>query len=192
MKKSSEENKNIRIGLIGEAILGVLVAGTVVSVFALFPGVALAIGPFIKKKKRFPRQVIVKSLDSLIATGLVKRVKSPNGVVVLRLTKKGSWEALLRHRTLPTATQEKNDWDKMWRLVIFDIPNEKNRKRSDLRRAVSMYGFKQLQKSVWVYPYECDDFVQLLKSHLDVSRDVLYMKVTYIENDRHLRKEFDL
>ncbi len=80
----------------------------------------------------------------------------------------------------------------LWRVIIFDVPQTKSKLRHELRRAVKLYGFKMIQQSVWVYPYACDDFVGILKKHLGLSHDVLYMKVAFIENDKQLRKEFEL
>jgi phenylacetic acid degradation operon negative regulatory protein len=96
---------------------------------------------------------------------------------------------MIRHGILGS---NKMVWDGIWRVVVFDVPNEKTKVRNELRRAMKLYGFKLLQRSVWVYPYKCNDFTALLKSHLGTSNDVLYMEVKYIENDRLLRKEFAL
>ncbi len=193
MKKLlNKAGRNVRIGLVGEAILATLVVGVAVSTLVVFPGVAYIIAPFIKKKRYSPRQAISRNIDSLIKSGLVKQTKDVKGNPALKLTKRGVWEAMLRHHKMPSLPHHKKVWDKTWRMVIFDIPNEQNRKRSDLRRALYMYGFRSIQKSVWVYPHECDNFITLLKSHLGVARDVLYLKVSYIENDRHLRHEFSL
>lgn len=192
MKSDKKQERAVRIGHIGVVILGVLAVGTFITTAALFPGVAHIIAPFVRKKKYSPQQAIKRNLETFIRLGLVRSVTTPNGEPALRLTKKGTWEAMLRHGTLPTFTKENPKWDSVWRVVIFDVPNKKNRKRNDLRRAMLMYGFKPIQKSAWVYPYECDGFIALLKSHLGITSDVLYMKVSFIENDRHLRKEFNL
>lgn len=185
-------NKRLRIGPIGTAILGTIaLTGFVVGV-AMLPGIAHIVGPFIKKKKRnTPIQMrhVEKNINSLVSHGLIKVTYSKNGERVLSLTPKGKFEALLRHGVY---TQQKKKWDKVWRVVIFDVPNTKSKTRIELRKAIRQYGFKVLQKSVWVYPYECDDFIAVLKGHLEVSQDVLYMKVQYIENQKHLEKEFGL
>jgi len=192
VKNISERTQVVRVGYIGEAILGILAVSAVITTAAMLPGVAYVIAPFIKKKKYSPPQAIKRNLETFIRLGLVENVRNKDGEPSLRLTKKGQWEAMLRHRAFPKALKQEKKWDKMWRVVIFDVPNVKNKKRSDLRRAMQMYGFKPIQKSAWVYPYECDDFISLLKSHLGISSDVLYMKVSYIENDRHLQNEFGL
>ncbi len=192
MKKVGLMKRNIKISPIGEAILGVVAVGTIITVAAMFPGVAYIIAPFLKKKKYSPRQAITRNLESLIKAGLITRTRNANGDIVLKLSKKGTWEAMIRHNVLPTFKNERKDWDTLWRVVIFDVPNVRNKERGDLRRAMRMFGFKPLQKSAWVYPFECDNFIALLKSHLGIANDVLYMKVSYIENARHLRKEFQL
>ncbi|OGF62017.1 hypothetical protein A2926_01490 [Candidatus Giovannonibacteria bacterium RIFCSPLOWO2_01_FULL_44_40] len=44
-------------------------------------------------------------------------------------------------------------WDGKWRIIIFDIPEKLRGKRDLLRRELVGFGFKQLQESVWAYPY---------------------------------------
>ncbi len=177
-----------KIGKIGEAILlGVAGAGAI-SILILFPGMAHLIAPFIKKKS-FRKRDIQKNLDSLVRSGLLKMQIGSQGKMKLELTRKGKWEAFLRYKSQDTV---KDKWDGIWRVVIFDVPISKNKIRRELRRAMLLFGFKMLQQSVWVYPHACDDFITLLKTNLGVSNDVLYMKVRHIENDIHLRKEFNL
>ena len=50
----------------------------------------------------------------------------------------------------------------------------------------------RLQDSVWVYPYDCEDIIGLLKTDIGVGKDLLYMIADEIENDRHLRENFGL
>jgi len=53
-------------------------------------------------------------------------------------------------------------------------------------------GFVRLQNSVWVYPYDCEDLVKLLKADFRIGREVLYVIADSIENDMWMRKEFSL
>ena len=43
-------------------------------------------------------------------------------------------------------------WDGHWRLVIFDIPRERNAERAWLRRYLRSRSFGYLQNSVWITP----------------------------------------
>ena len=192
-KREKQPKKRIltpKISPVGKVILSsIAVAGTI-SLFALLPGLGHIIGPLLKKRKYSTKQSITRNLASLVRTGLVKRSISKEGKVQLSLTTKGKWEAFLRQAEFKDAKDKK--WNGVWRVVIFDVPVTKNKLRRELRRAMMLYGFKMLQQSVWVYPYACDDFIALLKAHLGVANDVLYMKVSYIENDKHLKKEFGI
>lgn len=181
------QDKRLKIGPIGEAVLASVAVVGIVTVAGLFPGIAVAIAPFIKKKKYSPKQATEKTIDSLIRNGLLKKTVTQGGEVRVELTKKGKWEVLLRSHSDKTSSVV---WDGVWRIVIFDVPQTKANIRVELRRAMRLFGFKMLQQSVWVYPYPCDDFIKVVKSHLGVSNDVLYIKTNYIENDKHLRKEF--
>ncbi len=188
IKKVKKERKP-RIGHVGQAILGSIAVVGFVSVVALFPGMTCAFAPFIKKKTQPRKQRVESSIETLIQSGLVRKSIRPDGEVILLLTEKGKWEALLHSKSMDAHNDK---WDRLWRVVIFDVPQSKNKIRNELRHAMRLYGFKILQQSVWVYPYACDDFVEILKKHLGVSQDVLYMKVAFIENDGHLRKEFGI
>ncbi len=64
--------------------------------------------------------------------------------------------------------------------------------RVHLRRTVKSLGFFRLQDSVWVFPYDCEDFVALLKADLRVGKNALYVIVEKIENDKHLKEHFGL
>ena len=46
-------------------------------------------------------------------------------------------------------------WDKKWRLVIFDIPKELHAQRVRFSEKLKTMGFFTLQKSVFIYPYDC-------------------------------------
>lgn len=83
-------------------------------------------------------------------------------------------------------------WDKKFRVIIFDVPEEKKLIRKALRKQLVEWGFVRLQNSVWVYPYECQEAIALLKTHFGLTKDVLCMTVESIENDTWLKKEFGL
>lgn len=109
----------------------------------------------------------------------------------LRLTKKG--EHTLTHLKLATALEQKpKRWDTKWRVLIFDIPEYRRNTRDTLRRTLKSIGFTQLQQSVWIYPYDCEDFITLLKAEFKIGKDIIYMIVDSVENDRSLKEHFKL
>lgn len=48
----------------------------------------------------------------------------------------------------------RSDWDGLWRLVIFDIPEENKKLRDTFRNKLKSLGFVMFQKSVWVTPFD--------------------------------------
>ena len=65
--------------------------------------------------------------------------------------------------------KNKGEWDKKWRVLIFDIPQELHKNRIQLRRKLKSLGFVMLQKSVFVFPYPCHEEVGDICKKLCVS-----------------------
>ena len=83
-------------------------------------------------------------------------------------------------------------WDKKWRVLIFDIPESRKSDRDKIRNSLLSIGFSKLQNSVWVYPYDCENIISLLKADTEIGDRVLYMIAEVIENEDELKKHFDL
>lgn len=82
-----------------------------------------------------------QALKRLREGGLIEQVKLKNDVII-KLTDAG--------RGLIEDPAEEKNWDGKWRIVIFDIPEEKRIIRNLFRRNLKKWGFKHLQKSVWI------------------------------------------
>ncbi len=127
---------------------------------------------------------VLAARERLVNHGFLRR----NGKF-LELTEKGrkklrEWE----HYNYKPPRPKK--WDGRWRILIFDIPERRRWLRDRLRDTLHAVGFKQLQRSVWVYPFDCEDFITLLKADFKIGKDVLYLIVEGLENDAHLRDYF--
>lgn len=83
-------------------------------------------------------------------------------------------------------------WDGKWRLVVFDIPNAYTTLRNRVRSILKCAGFVQLQQSVWVFPYECEELVELIKNESELQNHILYGLLERIEGDARLKKAFRL
>lgn len=83
-------------------------------------------------------------------------------------------------------------WDKLWRLVIFDIPEKKKRAREALRRKLRELGFYQLQKSVFVFPYECRNEIDFITEFFELRQNVRLVTATHITNEAELKPHFNL
>src|SRR3989344_1823895 len=78
------------------------------------------------------------------------------------LTHKG--QVRLARLSLEESSTSKRRWDGRWRIVIFDIPESYRRGRDLLRETLIGIGFFKLQDSVWIFTYDCEDLVTLLKT----------------------------
>jgi CRISPR-associated endonuclease Cas2 len=107
----------------------------------------------------------------------------------VRLSEKG--QAELARWTQQDATPPRR-WDEKWRMVIFDVHESRRHVRDRLRSILVQQGFRELQHSVWVYPYPCEELHVLLKTELRLGKDVLYIIADEIEGDAKLRKLFKL
>ena len=112
--------------------------------------------------------------------------------VVMALTQEGRRRAgkyQIDELTLETPKK----WDGKWRIVMFDIPNPSTFVRNIFRRKLKEFGFYPLQKSVWVYPFECREEISFLRDFLGAtSRQICVIEAASIENDRFLREAFAL
>ncbi len=180
---------------IAKIILSTVAVAGVLAVATVAPNALRAIDLlYDKRKKKYDvykkRYYIKTAVGKLKERGLIK-FEARDGKNFIRLTEKGKQE-LLRYQLQEVVIQKPNRWDKKWRVIIFDIKEYKRRVRDELRRELINLGFVKLQNSVWVYPYECEDVIIMLKSYFNIGKDVLYMTVEKIENDKWLKKEFVL
>ena len=132
------------------------------------------------------KEIMLRSKDRLIEDGLLKY---QNGFIVL--TKKGEIRLELLEMKNWRMNKSKK-WDGRWRMLIFDIPEKKKPLREKIRSTLFSIGFLRLQDSVWIYPYACEDLVNLLKADFQVGKDLLYLIVDSIENDKNFKKLFNL
>lgn len=114
-----------------------------------------------------------------------------DGKKYLRVTPSGR-KALAFEQAKVALKNQKKKWDGRWRMVAFDIPERRKAVRFRLCAVMREIGFARLQNSVWVYPYDCEDFVALLKAELKIGKDVLYAIADTIEHDKGLRRQFNL
>ncbi len=179
-----------RWGIFQQTLLAAAAVGGVVLIAATMPNAVrlLKYFPGYKKGAKFNYQA-KSALGRLAAKGCVVFVEE-NGKRYARITEKG--KRMLQIETERGIMEEKKKWDRRWRVVIFDIPEKRKSIRTRLRRFMGEYGFVRLQDSVWIYPYDCEDLIALVKTNFRIGADVLYMIVERLERDKYLREYFAL
>lgn len=81
-------------------------------------------------------------------------------------------------------------WDGRWRLVIFDIPEEKKEERRTFSKKLISLGYKRLQYSAWVHPFPSRDEIALITQKLQIQRYVSYLEVINIDSEKALKRRF--
>lgn len=85
------------------------------------------------------------------------------------------------------------NWDKKWRMVIFDVPEKKKKERRALSSKLKDLGFYPLQESVFIYPYDCQNEIDFICSFLCIGRYVNYCVIDMLDKkEGDLRKFFNL
>ena len=138
---------------------------------------------FQKRRKYDPLYYLNKRARELIKMGFLER----QGISVV-LTSKGM--RYLQKIRLRDENLKKKKWDGKWRVLVFDVWEKSRRKRDQLRREIKEFGFVQLQQSVWIYPFECGVFIELLRTELQFGRNIRYMVVERLDDDERLRARF--
>ena len=164
------------------------VAGAV----ALGGGARIAQGilkSLINPKKRYRETAVRVAVFRLQKEGMVYFEETARGKI-LRLSTKG--EKYFDHLKVKNNLGRKHKWYRKWRVIIFDIKEHKRNVRDKFRQLIRNFGFYRLQDSVWVYPYDCEDFLILAKAELKIGYEILYMIVDMIEGDQKLKGYFKL
>ncbi|MEK7114976.1 MAG: CRISPR-associated endonuclease Cas2 [Patescibacteria group bacterium] len=171
-------------------------------VLLLFAGVALCltkrpdyyfriIDSTVKTWKEINRRSLNNAVRRLYQSKALDYKKNPDGTVSVFLSKNGKFLATkgnLERISIPKPQR----WDGYWRIVIFDIPEDKKKGRDALAGKLKKLGFYALQKSVFVYPYEFRKEVQSIADFFSVRKYVCFIVTKEIDADSVLRRKFNL
>lgn len=84
---------------------------------------------------------LAQAIKRLKEQGLLEEVKIRDDLI-LKLSTQG--------KDLVFIEDNCQSWDGKWRIVVFDIPEQKRLVRDLFRRNLKKWGFKPMQKSVWI------------------------------------------
>src|ERR1700683_2185431 len=164
--RENSKRKNIRSFVLSSVALAGILGVAVVAPNVL--GAMNKLG-FLPGKRQ--KEIINRARDRLVQQGLLNRVDG-----FLKLTEKGR-KALHIIEAREFKLRQPKKWDHKWRVLIFDIPEYRKTLRDKVRRTLEAIGFVRLQDSVWIYPYDCEDLIALLKADFKIGKDMLYMIV---------------
>ncbi len=174
-----------------QALLAAVALTGVVLVATMAPNAPAALAKLPSFKRAKLRYQYRTALGRLAAQEHIVFEKR-DGKQYARITESGRKILAFEQEKAKLSNAKKKRWNGRWRVVIFDVPEKRRKTRDRLRNIMERTGFVRLQDSVWVFPYDCEDFIALLKAELKIGTAVLYMVVEHIENDKHLLAHFGL
>jgi len=123
------------------------------------------------------KKVIWSTLERLTRRGFLKKIKTQEGTR-FSITKAGE-KALPEEPTfIPTPDRA---WDRKWRLVLFDIPEDKRRIRNQFTAALKEMGFAKIQNSVYLTVHDVLGRVWEMARSLGISEQIKTMTVERID-----------
>lgn len=184
------ELREIVLACVGASI----VIGGTVFITPNFPIVYASIAGLIKEftKKEIPNRKIKRVLKNLEKKQLIE-ITEKNGEAYVSL--KSGWTPLLLKYSLKPILElkrRKKKWRGKWFLVIFDVPEVQRNKRDYLRKYLQDIGFYRYQQSVYIFPYECKEEIQLIKKIVEGARYITYIVADEIENENQAKIFFGL
>ncbi len=133
-------------------------------------------------QRRRLRHTLSSIVSRLKGEGYLERIER-KGKIYYRITDKG-------RSKLERLIFDREKWDGQWRIVVFDIPENKRQYRDFLRSKLRDLGFRQLQKSVWISPFDNLDEVQYFVNKFELQTYVWCLIGNMFVNDEDIIEKF--
>lgn len=172
-------------------VLKVIAAsGIIVGTAAMGPSLPMVLAGAIKIWREIKREDLGRIIKRLEKQQMIA-IREVGDKVQIEITEKGK-RRLLEYDFEKIERKAKKR-DGKWRLIVFDIPENKKRNRDAFRRKLLQLGCERLQDSVFVSAFPCKDEVDFLCHYLEISDYVTLVVLDRIERGEQLifKKYFD-
>ncbi|MEK7597421.1 MAG: CRISPR-associated endonuclease Cas2 [Patescibacteria group bacterium] len=196
INKSKKLNK-FKKGEITKIILATLGIGAILGgTILITPNFPIILGTFIKlieeiKGIKLPKTKVKRTLQQLEKRKIINLEVKNNEVYV---EVEDIWNKEIIKYSIQSLLElkQKSKWTGKWFLVIFDVPEIERNKRYYLRKFLKEIGFYQYQQSVYIFPYECEKEVTLIKKIIEGGKYLSYVVADKIEYENKLKTYFNL
>lgn len=171
-------------------LLEILKAGGEVTLMLTAPGATpYFMRPYMKgehlDEKKFRDNIYRLQRSELIS------VASEGDEVTLALTEKGENKAI-KMSFCDMKLKKPEKWDKKWRIVMFDVPDNRKTARNVFKATLDQLGFVTIQKSVYAHPYPCEDEIEIIRSVYEIRPFVQILTADSFEGDHKYLNRFGL
>jgi DNA-binding transcriptional regulator PaaX len=187
-KKKQKRNK---IGAVEQKILLLLGGGLLLSLskspdqyFRILKGVT-------KEWKQINKRVLHIAIKKLYKSKLITCIEDKKGLVTLALDGEGK-NKILTYNLDKMKIKKPKRWDGLWRIVIFDVPERFKKGRDALASRLKKIDFHPIQKSVFIYPYECKNEIDFIVEIFDLKPYVRFIVAKSTDIDLELKEIFGL
>lgn len=149
-----------------------------------------AVGKDKKLWINYQRKTLLYAINALHKNKLIEITEEESGTTHIKLTDEGKLFARKSGSVL--ANSPTGEWDKKWRLVFFDIPEEKKKFRDAFRYQLRKAGLKEFQRSGFIYPWPCFKEVQAIADELGIKENIVLVTAETLSNEFHFRQHFGL
>lgn len=142
-----------------------------------------------KEWKKINQQSLRRAVKRLYRSRIIDAKDNDDDTITLVLSESG-YQKALTYNIDSIAIKPMKKWDEKWRVVVFDVPERFKKARNALSLTLQNMGLYRLQKSVFVYPFECKDEIDFVVEFWKVRPFVRYIITYSVDNDLHLRDIF--
>jgi hypothetical protein len=201
IKMHREKNKINKNKSTAQMIMEALIIGGVFIVASTSPSFGKNVLPKLIKwayrdqKKYWKNKAYEKKLYHsfyyLLNAGFVESTYKGNQLHI-SLTKEGR-KKVGKYNIDNLKIKKPKKWDKKWRILVFDILDIHKTKREAIRGKLKEWNLYQLQKSVWVCPYQFQNEVEILRNFFFLNKKEMQIIIaSEIEYDTEVRKHFKI
>jgi len=133
---------------------------------------------------------IKRTLLRIEKSGLVKK-KTTKGEDYYSLTLLGNKRAK-RYQLDSMKIVSQKKWDGLWRLVMFDIPEDKKMARRGVNLVLKKLGCVQYQKSIFITPFPCEKEIDFVGKCFDARKHIRVITARDVEGVEQIKKAFKL
>ena len=142
-----------------------------------------------RELEKIDANALRQAINSLYKNRLIDLKENLDGSTKMILLDAGK-NKILNYKIDDIKIPEPKQWDKKWRLVLFDIPKNRKKAREAIRFHLKRLGFYPYQKSIFIYPYECQNEIDFIIEFYGIRPYVRQMLVERIDNELHLKEIF--
>lgn len=196
-EKTKKEEKKYKPNELKQYVLAALGIGVVLGGSVLFtPNFPIILGSILGiieeiRGIKIPKKKIQRVLKQLEKKQLIQ-IERKNDELYVTIQDKNDISIIKYSIREILNLKKKKDWEGKWFMVVFDVPETERKKRNYLRGFLREIGFYPYNQSVYVFPYECEKEIGLIKKIVEGGKYISYIIAEKLEHENQLKIHFHL